>query len=126
MTFADTKVASIPQRPTKKFFHTEADVERAILDKYICPDLMEYKREYRQQRRHLRRAMKKHQSAESTLQLTISEQQQVDEDKWIEVTKSRKISKLVSIEASPVQCSNRYEALAEATIKSPPLAAVGY
>ena len=44
----------------------------------------------------------------------------MNKDKWIKVTKSRKTSKLVTVEASPVQCSNGYEALAEATIKLPP------
>ena len=65
--------------------------------------------------------MKKYHSADSTLQLTNDEQQRVKEDKWIEVTKSQKTSKLATVEAPPVQCSNGYEALANATIKLPPL-----
>ena len=125
MTFAKTLVTSIHVRPTstdeKKLFITEADEKRASRDVVICPDLMEFTREYRKQRRKLRKAMKKNHSADNTLQLTKAEHQRVNENKWIKVTKSRKTSKFVTVEASPVQCSNGYEALADATIKSPPL-----
>ena len=125
VTFAKTLVTSIHMRPTstdeKKLFNTEADEKRAGRDVVICPDLMEFTREYRQQRQKLREAMKKNHSADNTLQLTKAEQQRVNKNKWIKVTKSRKTSKCVTVEASPVQCSNGYEALAEATIKLPPL-----
>ena len=124
MKFADNIVASTQKRPTtadeKKLFTTKADKERANRDKYMCLDLLEYKKEYKQQRRQLRRAMNKYQKAERTIKLTSADRQRVNENKWIEVTKSRKTSNLVTVEAPPVQCSNGYEALAEATIKSPP------
>ena len=125
VTFTSTIVTSIHVRPTttdeKSLFTTEDNEERAKRDVFICPDLIEFTRGYRQQRRQLRKAMKKFHSADSTLQLTKAEQQRVNEDKWIKVTKSRKTTTLVPAEASPVQCSNGYEALADATIKSPPL-----
>ena len=125
MTFTSTIVTSIHVRPTttdkKSLFATKDNKEQAKRDVFICPDLIEFTRGYRQQRRQLRKAMKKFHSADSTLQLTKAEQQRVNEDKWIKVTKSRKTTTLVPAEASPVQCSNGYEALADATIKSPPL-----
>ena len=125
MTFAKTLVTSFRVSPTstdeKKLFNTEADEKRAGRDVVICPDLMEFTREYRQQRRKLRMAMKKNHSDDNTLQLTKAEHQRVNKNKWIKVTKSQKTSNLVTADASPVQCSNGYEALAEATIKSPPL-----
>ena len=72
--FTNTIVTSIHVRPTatdeKTFFTTKADKERAQRDRDICPDLMEFTREYSQQRRQLRKAMKKYHSANSTLQLT--------------------------------------------------------
>ena len=130
MKFADNIVTSTQTRPTpadeKKLFSTKADHKRARRDIYMCLDLLEYKQAYRQQRRQLRRAMTKSPNAKNTLELTSAEQQRVDEDRWIEVTKGRKTSKCVPVETDPVRCSNGYEALADATIKSPPPEAVGY
>ena len=51
--FADNIVASTQKRPTtddeKRLFTTKADEERAKRDKYMCLDLLEYKKEYKQQ-----------------------------------------------------------------------------
>ena len=54
------------------------------------------------------------------VQLTSAEQQRVDEHKWIEIEKTRKTNRnnLVSEEPAPVQCSNEYDALKDATISS--------
>ena len=70
VTFTSTIVTSIHVRPTttnkKSLFTTKDDKERAKRDVFICPDLIEFTRGYRQQQRQLRKAMKKFHDDDST------------------------------------------------------------
>ena len=56
----------------------------------------------------------------SNVKLTSAEQQRVDEHKWIKIKKTQKTNRnnLVSEKPAPVQCSNDFEALKDATIYS--------
>ena len=56
----------------------------------------------------------------SDVKLTSAEQQRVDEHKWIKIKKTQKTNRnnLVSEKLAPVQCSNDFEALKDATIYS--------
>ena len=63
VTFVKNIVTAVQMRPTKdnekKLFFNNNNKKRALRDINMCPAMLQYEREYRQQRRNLRRVMKK-------------------------------------------------------------------